>query len=173
MEIFTQFGLQPILLAAQIVNFLILLWLLKRFLYKPILKLLEERRSAIERSQKQTKEIEERLKELDAREAKVLDKAHKQSQTIIDEAKHYSQRLIEDRLKEAHAETEALIKRAQTHIAAQQEAMRKETEAHFLSLIARAVVKITGSLLTPKQRQTLTKEALREINSIKRSTPTS
>ncbi|MBU2632677.1 F0F1 ATP synthase subunit B, partial [Patescibacteria group bacterium] len=47
MEIVKQFGLDPVLLVAQIVNFLILLFILKKLLYKPVLELLKKREDTI------------------------------------------------------------------------------------------------------------------------------
>jgi len=43
MDILNQFGIKPVLLAAQVVNFLALLFILKKFLYQPILKVLKTR----------------------------------------------------------------------------------------------------------------------------------
>ena len=64
MDILSQFGVKPILLAAQVVNFLILLFILKKFLYGPILKVLSERRKKIEDSLKNVEEIEKRYNEM-------------------------------------------------------------------------------------------------------------
>ena len=62
MEIIRNFGIQPVLLLAQIVNFLIILYLLQKFFYKPIVKLLEQRKKRIEESLKNADLIEEKLK---------------------------------------------------------------------------------------------------------------
>jgi len=52
MEILKEFGIQPTLLLAQIVNFLIILFVLKKFFYKPIIKVLDARKKRIEVSLK-------------------------------------------------------------------------------------------------------------------------
>ena len=72
MDILNQFGVQPILLAAQVVNFLILLFILKKFLYGPILKVLDSRKKTIEQSLKNAEEIERRLLETTEEKEKVM-----------------------------------------------------------------------------------------------------
>ena len=61
MEFLKDFGVNPILLLAQIVNFTVLLILLKKFFYKPILKVLEERKHKIETSVTQTQKNQNKL----------------------------------------------------------------------------------------------------------------
>ncbi len=75
MDILNEFGIKPILLAAQVVNFLILLYILKRFLYKPILKVLNERKNKIADSLKNAEEIERKLVEISEEEQKRIAKA--------------------------------------------------------------------------------------------------
>ena len=55
MEIIKQFGINPILLAAQVVNFIVLLFIFKKLLYKPILKVLDERKKKIEERKEKEK----------------------------------------------------------------------------------------------------------------------
>src|SRR4030043_2475120 len=93
MEIFKSFGIQPALLIAQIVNFLIILILLKKFFYKPITKILEERKKRIEESLKNADLIEERLKKTEEKSAQILDETRKNAQDLIDEAKKESERI--------------------------------------------------------------------------------
>jgi F-type H+-transporting ATPase subunit b len=56
MEILKTFGFDPILLGAQIINFLIIFYLLKRFLYKPVLGMLKTREDKIKEGIKQAEE---------------------------------------------------------------------------------------------------------------------
>ena len=56
MEILENFGLNPMLLIAQIVNFLIVLFILKKFLYKPVLEMLKKRQTTIKDGLKQAEE---------------------------------------------------------------------------------------------------------------------
>ena len=83
MEILKNFGIQPILLLAQIVNFTIILFVLKKFFYRPITKVLEDRKKRIEESLKNADEIEARLKKTEGKTAQILEEARAQAQNII------------------------------------------------------------------------------------------
>ena len=72
MDILNQFGISPVLLTAQVVNFLVLLFILKKLLYGPLLKVLAERRKKIEDSLKNAEEIELRLQETNEKIDKML-----------------------------------------------------------------------------------------------------
>ena len=56
MEIIKNFGVEPVLLVAQIINFLIILFILKKFLYKPVLDTLKKREDSIKEGLKQAEE---------------------------------------------------------------------------------------------------------------------
>ena len=73
MEILKNFGIQPTLLLAQIVNFTIILFVLKKFFYKPITKVLEERKRRIEESLKNADEIEAKLQKTAEKTAQILE----------------------------------------------------------------------------------------------------
>src|SRR3989338_593740 len=58
MDFLSDFGVQPILLAAQAVNFLVLLFILNKFLYKPVLKTLDQRKQKVSQSLKAAHDIQ-------------------------------------------------------------------------------------------------------------------
>src|SRR3989344_6091848 len=87
MDILTNFGVQPTLLFGQIVNFIIILFLLRKFFYGKIVGALEERRVKIEESLKNADLIEEKLKETEERSAKIIADSQDQAQQVIESAK--------------------------------------------------------------------------------------
>src|SRR3990167_6839778 len=86
MDIFENFGIQPTLLFAQIVNFVIILYLLKRFFYKPILKVLDERKKKIEESLRNADLIETKLQKTDENSKKIIADSQIQAQNLIQNA---------------------------------------------------------------------------------------
>jgi F-type H+-transporting ATPase subunit b len=93
--------------AAQVVNFLILVWLMKRFLYKPILRAIDEREKRIatelanadkkkSEAQKESDDFKHKNEEFDKQRAALLGKA-------TDEAKAERQRLLDEARKDAAA----------------------------------------------------------------------
>jgi F-type H+-transporting ATPase subunit b len=95
---------------AQLINFLILVWLLKRFLYKPILDAIDDRESKIagkilnaktiqSNAKKESDELQFKIKEVDDQRAMLLTKAK-------NDAEIEGERLLEDAKKEISLFTE-------------------------------------------------------------------
>ena len=87
MELIEKLGLDVKLLLAQIVTFVILLTILTYLVYKPILNLLDKRKSMIEKNVEDTRRIEERLAQLEKERAEVLAEASKKAMAVIEQAK--------------------------------------------------------------------------------------
>ncbi|KKP86344.1 MAG: ATP synthase subunit b, partial [candidate division CPR3 bacterium GW2011_GWE2_35_7] len=80
-------GIQPILIIAQIVNFVILLLLLKKFLFKPILKVLDERKKKAEETEELNNEAGKKFLEATESEKNTISEAKKQADKIITQSK--------------------------------------------------------------------------------------
>ena len=72
MEILKNFGFEPVFFIAQIVNFLILFFVFKRFLYKPILKLLKERAREITKGLEDADNAKKTLEDAEKAHARVF-----------------------------------------------------------------------------------------------------
>ena len=72
MEIFSKLGIDWRLLLAQVVNFLILLFVLRRFAYTPMLRFLEKRKNRIEKGLKEGKLATEKLLQIAKKEKEIL-----------------------------------------------------------------------------------------------------
>lgn len=163
MEILTRFGIQPTLLLAQIVNFTIILFVLKKFFYKPITKALENRKRRIEESLKNADEIETRLKKTEEKTAQILESARSQSQNIIAGANKEAQRIYETASLEARKLTDEAISKAREQIDRQRQEMQKSLEKETLTLVAEVVKKVLGRNLSFKERQDLTNKSIENI----------
>src|SRR5436305_13629215 len=87
------FGWDPRLFFSQVVSFVIVALLLRRFAYKPILNVLEQRRRRIEEGQFNAEKIKRQLDEAEKRYSETLAKATADAQKIIDEARKSSAHL--------------------------------------------------------------------------------
>ncbi len=163
MNFLSDFGVQPILLAAQIVNFLILLYLLKRFLYKPILKVLEERKKAIAQSLKNTDEIERRLNELAEEEEKRLLKSAAESAKIIKQAQDAAAQIIDEAKVTAEEVAQDIVRQTQGQLQVEKQQLQQEVRKHLGEFIVLGLQKVTGKVLTKKDQQDLIKRSVREI----------
>src|ERR1700748_498558 len=98
-----QFGWNTRLFLSQVISFIIVALVLKRFAYKPILAVLEERRQRIAEAQLNSEKIKKQLAEAEQRHAEILAKANAQAQKMIDEARESAGHVAERKEQEAIA----------------------------------------------------------------------
>jgi len=106
------FGWNPWLFLSQVISFAIVAFLLRRFAYKPILGVLEERRQRIAEGLLNAEKIKKQLAEAEQRHADILAKANAEAQKMIDEARESSAHLAERKQQEAIAAAEQIITKA-------------------------------------------------------------
>ena len=163
MEILEDFGVEPILLLAQVVNFVILLYILKRFLYKPILKVLEERKKKIETSVKQSEEMQKRFDEITKKQTEILDKAKAESEQIIEGAKNEAKILADQiQLNATNAGNET-IKRTQQTLEIEKQKMINEAKREIVDVVTSTTEKIVQKNLTKGDKERLVRQVLTEI----------
>ena len=163
MQIFENFGIQPTLLLAQIVNFLIILFLLKKFFYKPIIKVLEDRKNRIEDSLKNADLISEKLAKTDEKSRLIIEGAQKNAQDLISDAKSEAGRILNQAQEDARAAGQEAIIQVRAQIENERVKMQKELEDQTLNLVIGVVKKVLSKTLSVKEKQTITKEAITHL----------
>lgn len=165
MDILNQFGVQPVLLLAQVVNFLILLFILKRFLYKPILKVLDERKKRIEDSLKNAEEIERRLIEIASKEAESILRSAREGEKIIKQAGIQGAQIIEDANKSAEQIVKKAAIQAQELMIQEKISFQQTLREHIADLILLIVQKVTGKTLTKHDEKRIAQDAIKSLKS--------
>ncbi len=163
MEIIKNFGLDPVFLAAQVINFLIILYVLKRFLYKPILELLRKREEAIKESVRKNEEARMLLEKASAEEKAVLKRTEAFAKKIIDDAKSHATETAKKIEELSKKQTEKILADASLQI--KREAV--ETEKRLTLTVSRVAIeflkKSLRQLFSEKEQKEILKKALKEI----------
>jgi F-type H+-transporting ATPase subunit b len=163
-ELFHQLGIHPLQLAAQIVNFLILLALLWRFLYKPLLRALNDRRAKIEKSLREADTIEKELKTSREKAQRIVSAANERVAEIVTTSEKEAQDKRATRLKQAEAEATQIFKRAEESIHEERKAMQQEVRAQALSLVAQATERLIGKNIDTKKHRQLIADSIKELS---------
>lgn len=142
MEALKDFGVQLPLLVASIINFVILLWLLKKFLYQPILKTLDERRETIKKSIENAEFIEAEKKKTEERVKESLKLANEESLKIINRAHQASEKTKTEILDEANNQAKKILERAKAEIEHEKEEATKALKKESAALIAASLRRI-------------------------------
>ncbi len=160
MEIIKNFGIQPILLLAQLVNFTILLIILQKFLYKPMLKVLNERKNKIADSLKNADEIEKRLKSMDAERDKRLNDAIHEAKEIVEEAAQNASDIIRQSQQKAAADVQIMTDRAEKLLELEREKLHKEIREEIGNMVILGIEKVINKTLSTEDRKKLADEAV-------------
>jgi len=157
------FGWNWQLFLSQVISFTIVALLLRRFAYKPILGILEERRRRIEEGLLNAEKIKQELAEAEKRYAEILAKANAQAQKMIDEARESSAHLSERKQQEAVTAAEQIIAKAREAAALERERTMAQLKHELGRLVVETTAKVTGKVLTPEDQRRLQEEAARQV----------
>jgi F-type H+-transporting ATPase subunit b len=157
------FGWNWQLFLSQVVSFCIVAFLLRRFAYKPILAILEERRRRIEEGLINAEKIKKELAEAEKRYQEILAKANADAQKMIDEARESSAHLAERKEQEAIAAAEQILAKAREASALEHERTMAELKRELGHLVVETTAKVTGKVLTSDDQRRLQEEAARQL----------
>ncbi len=146
----------------QILNFAILLGLLRAFAYKPILGILERRRQTIEESLQNAATIETTKIALDKEKQAVLTEARQHAERIIEGSKQQANKLIAAAEETARTRADQLVAQAEAQIEQATEVAREELKAEAVELVVAATEKIIDVKLDPEKDAELIQAALTE-----------
>ncbi|MBI4571473.1 MAG: F0F1 ATP synthase subunit B [Chloroflexi bacterium] len=155
-------GLNVPVLVAQLVNFFLLLVVLRIFLYRPILELLDRRAQRIREGLEAADQSKEHAAQAEQEVAQQLDESRRQGQTLIAQAQEAANRIQEEARSQARREGETLLERARNEIQFERDQAIAELRKEFADLTVSAAEKVIGQSLDRSAHQRLIDEALAE-----------
>ncbi|MDQ6808206.1 MAG: F0F1 ATP synthase subunit B [Verrucomicrobiota bacterium] len=159
------FGFDTKVFLSQVISFVIVALLLRRFAYKPILQILEERRQRIAEGLLNAEKIKQQLAEAETRYAEILAKGNAQAQKMIDEARESATHVTERKQQEAIILAEQIVAKAREASAIEHERTMTQLKRELGRLVIDTTAKVTGKVLTPEDQRRLQEEAARSIAS--------
>jgi F-type H+-transporting ATPase subunit b len=122
-ELFSNLGIDLKLLFAQAVNFLLVLWLLNRFVFKKILRFLEERKKGIEQGLELTEKAKLEMERIGEVRHRAMGKAKELAEDLMLQSKAQGARAEKEIVEKARAGAEGIL------LKAKQESERKKQDA--------------------------------------------
>ncbi|EKE11158.1 MAG: hypothetical protein ACD_15C00133G0009 [uncultured bacterium] len=147
MELLNNLGINGKLLVAQIINFLILLFVLHKFAYGPVVKMLETRTKKIEKGLKDAQESQKKLEEISEKEQAVLVEARKQAQEIIKKSEESAILQAQEIVVSAKKQSQKILETAQKQIEQEKVKILAEVKAEVTGLVVMATEKIINEKL--------------------------
>lgn len=154
-ELLSKLGIDWKLLIAQIINFLILLFVLYKFAYGPIVAMLEKRQKKIEKGLADADEAHKKLKESEERQKEMLRKARTEAKKIVEKSHVQAEKSKSEILAESREQSEKIISDAKAEIEREKQKTIAEIKSEIGGLAAAAAEKVIGEKIDDRKDKKL------------------
>ena len=163
MESLGKFGLDPLHLAAQVVNFLVIAWVIYRFLLKPLLATMKARREKIAQGLADADSAKSALGDAARERDRILQEASAESFRILQNARDEAERLRAAALERAGHDAERMIEEARGVMALERQDMEKAVQGLSLRLSGSILEKIVQGLFSEDERAGIVARGIERI----------
>ncbi len=157
------FGITPGLLAGQLFNFLVVLFILQRFIFKPLLGKLNQRAEQIARSVEQAKALELRVLQAEKERTDLLAKARNEAQELATIAQNEAVKRREELVFAAKQEVEKVIATGKVQLEQERQQFLISARKDLVDIAIKAAGKILNDSVDPKKSQSLAEEMVRKL----------
>jgi F-type H+-transporting ATPase subunit b len=148
------FEINPGLMVWTVITFVVLLLVLSKFAWKPLLKSLQDREDNIRQALNQAEQARADAAELLKQNAANLARAEEEYQKIIREGKAFAEKLKDEVVAKAHSQAQREIQQAKLEIQRDVDAARQQLRTEIADLAVQAAGKILDeSLDAPKHKK--------------------
>jgi F-type H+-transporting ATPase subunit b len=166
---FASLGVNLPLLVVFIINFIVLLVLLRIFLYKPVLKMLDDRakrtKEGMELAEATKKEYEQAKGEVQ----KQIEKGRQEAQGIIAQAIQTGEKLREESRQEATKQAQVIVDRTRAELDTERDKIIDEMRREFVDISIAAAEKVIKETLDKEKHRKLIEETLQQSVALKKS----
>lgn len=155
-------GINLPVLIAQLVNFTLLLVLLRLVAWGPLMKMLDDRRERIRESLDAAEQAKSQVAESERRVQEQVEAGRRDAQNLIAQAQEIAGRIQADARTQAQADAEATLARARNEIQLERDTAIADLRKEFADMTISAAEKVIGSSLDRNAHRRLIDEALAE-----------
>jgi F-type H+-transporting ATPase subunit b len=148
-----------------IVTFLVLLGLLARFAWRPLLDALDARQEVIRKSLDDARQARQELEQVKTDAARLLSEARAESNDIVSRARSDAARFAEEMKVKARADADALVKRAEREIEMQTSRAMENIRRETVELSVAIASKILRRDISKEDNERLMNDTLKEMQS--------
>lgn len=168
MELFTKLGIDWQLLIAQLINFGLLIVALSYLVYRPIIRLLDDRRERIRKSMEEAKQIEHQKREMDALRLEQLRKVDQESGKILEQAKTQAESMKKEIMSSAEKEASQILVKAKQQIDEERTRMLQEAQESLAKIVITMTEKVLEREFSSGDQQRVLTNLKKEIPSLVR-----
>ncbi|MCK9494953.1 MAG: F0F1 ATP synthase subunit B [Dehalococcoidia bacterium] len=147
-------------LIAQLVNFTILLIVLRLFLFKPIMKVVDERKRRIEEGLQASERAADAAEASQEESRRALEEARAEGRELIQRTQETAARLREELETQARRDAEQIVQRTRAEMELESQRAIQALRAEFADLTVRAAERVVGQSIDRDAHQRLIDEVL-------------
>lgn len=154
-------GINPVAFIVQLISFIIVFLLLKKFAFSPIVKLLSERHKVIDDGVRMGMRMEKEKAKLDEQVAETMRDARHKADQIIADANKEARQVVHDAEKAAQHKVNLILADADARIEEDAAQARKKLEKDIVGLVSEATEAIVGEKIDSQRDAELVAKALK------------
>jgi len=166
MEIIGRFGLNPVLLVAQIVNFLIIGYVLWRLALRPLVRTMDARKAKISQGLEDAEKARRALENAEKERERIRDEAHREASRILANTRVEAEKLREGELRKAREDAERMIAEAHEQIALERREMETEVRRLALDLSGSILNSVVASLFSEEEKGRIMSRGVERIRTL-------
>jgi F-type H+-transporting ATPase subunit b len=151
-------------LVAELIAFVIMVAILAKYAYPPIMRAAEARQKQIEDGVRAAQEAERRLKEVQKDVEQTLAEARAQARETLNRAHQEAAAEAEELRDRGRKDAEAQVEKARGDIQAEKDRAIQELRAQVSALVVDAAGKVLGAAIDEKSHARLIEESLRQVS---------
>ena len=148
-----------------IITFLVLLYFLAKFAWRPMLRALEARRETIRKSLDDAQQARRELEEVNKESARILKEAHAEAELILAKSRADAEKLREDLKQKARGDADAIIRESRRQIETETGRALRQIRSEIADLSVAVASKLIQRDLSQEDNSALIEETLRQLES--------
>jgi F-type H+-transporting ATPase subunit b len=148
-----------------IVTFLVLLYFLAKFAWKPLLRALEARQETIRKSLDDARQAKEELERLNKESAQIIRNAHVEAESIVSKSRSEAEKLREEIKQKARADSEAILRDAQRQIETETGRALRQIRSEIADMSVMIASKLIQRDFSKQDNSELIEETLKQMES--------
>lgn len=159
-----QFGLAAPNLIAQVIIFLVVYTILKKYAFAPIIGMLEQRRQRIADGEAKLEKITKDAAEAEKNAKAILEKAEADAARLVKEADEAAKALQERRQQDAVSSANTIIAKAREAAELEKEQLMSQLKREFGRMVADATSRVTGKVLNSDDQSRINQETAAQVS---------
>lgn len=145
------------------INFLILIAVLYKFMWGPVVNAIDSRQNKVEESLRMAEEARKESEQMGAKLAAEIADARKQAKAIVDEAQKSAEDVKQDILDQARASADSMLERAQAEIAKEKNEAILQIKGEVAEMVVSVAERLLAENMSDKQHMALVDKYIAEV----------